>query len=127
MRDRRTNPAAGSAAFGPGDFVREYARRLGWDFGLCNLMLEGTTDVSYLRTASQHHEAATGMRLIDDEFRIFAVGNGPEGGTEGIKDKLRLLSENLKLDPVDENQRPIRVIAIFDDDAAGRGAFSQLG
>ena len=113
--------------FKPGDFVREFARRMGWgEFSLCNLMLEGTTDADLFRIANDLYRAKTGNSLIDNEFGIFAVGERGDGGTNGIRERLRTLSANLRADPIDENGRPIRVICLMDDDPAGLGAFRDL-
>jgi hypothetical protein len=39
--------------FRPGDFVREFGRRMGWgELGLCNVMVEGTTDVDFFDIAN---------------------------------------------------------------------------
>lgn len=111
----------------PGDFVREFARRMGWgEFSLCNLMLEGTTDADLFLVANELYKAETGNSLLDNEFGVFAVGERGDGGTNGIRERLRTLSANLRADPVDEKGRPIRVICLMDDDPAGIGAFRDL-
>lgn len=124
-RDRRVaTPESGKpAVFRPGDLVREFARRNGWDLGRCNLMLEGTTDVSYCQLADNHYFQQTGKRLIDEEFHVFAVGKGSAGGTEGVKENLRTLQCILQSEP---EPLQIRVVCVFDHDHAGRKAFSQL-
>jgi hypothetical protein len=109
-----------------GDYTRETARRLGWEFGRCNVMLEGTTDIAYLKMADRLYRQVSGKELLDDDFRVFAVGKLDEGGTPAILDKLRFISDAIRLDPVDEQGRPFRIVCIFDDDYAGRKAFSLL-
>jgi hypothetical protein len=129
MRKRTTSVSTEERqekVFNAGDFTREAARRQGWEFGQCNIMFEGTTDVAYLKLADQLYRQVNGRALLDDTFRVFAVGKLDEGGTPAILDKLRFISDALRLDPVDEQGRPFRVVCIFDDDYAGRKAFALL-
>ncbi|WP_397568823.1 hypothetical protein [Schlesneria sp. T3-172] len=112
--------------FRPGQLVRETARRYGWSIGLNNLMVEGTTDESYLRMANQRYVESCGLSLIGSDFHVFAVGKLGNGGTDAINEKFNNLSEQLRNDPVDGNGNRIRVVALFDDDPPGRGMFSRM-
>jgi hypothetical protein len=64
--------------------------------------------------------------LIDETLRVFAIGVGDEGGTDGMMDRLRLLAETLRIFPIEDRDRRIRVICVFDDDPKGRGAFNAM-
>lgn len=125
MRNRRVSSTLGvsSLAFAPGDLVREYGRRMGWKLVKCNVMFEGTTDVSYCRVANRHYFAETGKNLLDNEFQVFAIGERDEGGTDGIRERLRTLQSLLLSEPEDLG---MSVICIVDDDLEGRKAFADL-
>ncbi|QDT84769.1 hypothetical protein [Gimesia chilikensis] len=129
MRQRRTDTSTQHSPTlfpAPGELVKEACRRHGWEIGSNNLMLEGTTDESYFYLASKLYEADCGKKLIGDDFRIFAVGELDDGGTEAMNDKMSFLSNMLKIDPYDENGQKIRVVALFDDDNSGRNIFKKM-
>lgn len=129
MRQRRTS--ASKQATSPDEvsseqYVRAFGQRYGWELGRCNLMLEGTTDVAYFDLANRLYADNEHYNLIDEAFRVHAIGIGEEGGTDGMMDRLRLLAETLRIFPIDDPQRRVRVVCLFDDDAKGRGAFNAM-
>ena len=109
--------------FAPGDMVLEYGHRMGWSLVKCNVMFEGTTDVRYCRTASGLYLSETGKSLLDKDFQVFAIGERDEGGTDGIRERLRTLQSILLTEPEDLG---MSVICVVDDDFAGRKAFADL-
>lgn len=125
MRNRRVyvSPQTPLPSLAPGELVRIWAKRKGWDLVNCNIMFEGTTDVAYCRVADRLYYQKHKLKLLDYEFQVFAIGEGSEGGTEGIKERLRSLQEMLRDEP---EGSPIRVICVLDDDSAGRGTFNLL-
>jgi hypothetical protein len=112
--------------FRPGQLVKETARRFGWTLGLKNLMVEGTTDEAYLRLANARYRDSCGLSLIGSDFQVFAVGKLSQGGASSIKEKFNVFSSQLMNDPVDGNGNRIRVVALFDDDEAGREMFNWM-
>ncbi len=125
MRNRRVYVAPQTLlpTLAPGELVRIWAKRKGWDLVKCNVMFEGTTDVAYCRIADRLYFEKQKRMLLDSEFCVFAIGEGAEGGTEGIKERLRTLQEMLRDEP---EGSPIRVICVLDDDSAGKGTFNLL-
>lgn len=125
MRNRRVSNTLSSNRpnFAPGDLVREYGRRMGWSLVRCNVMFEGTTDVRYCRTANGLYSSETGKNLLDKDFQVFAIGERHEGGTDGIRERLRTLQSLLLSEPEDLG---MSVICVVDDDFAGRKAFADL-
>jgi hypothetical protein len=101
------------------DFFRSYGRLEGWEFRDNNLMVEGTTDVRYLEIANQRYVEESGRSLIDGSFGVIAIG---EAGDE----KLNTLWRIRRLSGQDGKERSCRVVAVLDDDAAGRDAFLHI-
>jgi hypothetical protein len=89
-------------------------------------MFEGTTDVSHLEFANNLYTRQTDLTLLDTSFRVFAIGEGEEGGTDGMLERYRLLRDTLKIFPIDDPERRIRIICVLDDDPRGRGAFNKM-
>lgn len=89
-------------------------------------MVEGTSDVAYLRLASQLYRRETGLELLGEDLSIFAAGVGDEGGTYGISERFPTLFEMASLDIDEAGRRRFRVIALLDDDNMGRVAVSGI-
>ena len=124
---RKKTSTGSQPQYAPGEFILQFGRLMGWgQLTHCNLMVEGTTDVEYFEIASDLYKESHGLALIDSDFQVFAVGKGNEGGTFGIKERLRQLSGNLRIDPVDAQGRTIKVACLMDDDHAGIGTFRLL-
>ena len=124
-RDRRVQMPGlvEQTAFAAGSMPREYAKRMGWNLAPCNLMVEGTTDERYCKLASRLHEAETGLKLIGDDFHVFAAGRGGDGGTDKIKEELRTFKSILQSEP---DPSVFKVACLFDCDQAGKKAFSEM-
>lgn len=110
----------------PVDFFRYYGRLEGWEFKDNNLMVEGTTDVRYLEIANERHIEESGRSLIDGSFGVLAIGEAEDGGTYGMKEKLNTLWRIRRLAGQDGKGSSCRVIALLDDDSAGRDAFRHI-
>jgi hypothetical protein len=111
---------------GPGSFIREFGRRLGWNVSTCNIIVEGTTDVAYFKTAARLYQKTTRLTLVGDGLSVFAIGDRDAGGTDAMLRYLPALRGLLPTDPVDHNGRPFRFIVLLDSDAAGRGMARKL-
>jgi hypothetical protein len=125
MRNRRVSTSSRDqeTGFAPGDLVREFGRRMGWNLVKCNVMFEGTTDVSYCNVANRLYFESTGKNLIDDDFQVMAIGERDQGGTDGIRDRLRTLQAVLQSEP---SELEMSVVCVVDDDHEGRKAFADL-
>jgi hypothetical protein len=108
------------------DFFRNYGRLEGWEFKDNNLMVEGTTDVSYLTIANQRYVEESGLSLIGESLGVLAIGEAEDGGTHGMMEKLNTLWRIRSLSGQDEKGSSCRVIAVLDDDPAGRDAFRHI-
>jgi hypothetical protein len=108
------------------DFFRSYGLLEGWDFKDNNLMVEGTSDVRYLEIANQRYVETSGHSLIDGSFGVLAIGEADDGGTYGMKEKLNTLWRIRKLSGQDGKGSSCRVVAVLDDDEAGRDAFQHI-
>lgn len=110
----------------PGELALEYARRKGWQLKQRNLMVEGDSDVRYFELAGNLYKKETGLSLIGSDFNIFSAGPGNLGGTVGIIDEFYTLYNNIKSD-YDQNGKVLfRVVALLDNDKAGRSCHKSL-
>lgn len=106
--------------------VSRYAERKGWNLGRRNLLVEGTSDVSYFELASRLHEEARGVPLVDQQFRIVAAGIGNAGGVRGVVNEFMKLYGLMQLDLDLPKKQRFRILPIFDDDYAGRRYFDAV-
>ena len=106
--------------------VREYAAQRGWPFTTCNVIFEGTTDIDHLLTANDRYFQANGRRLIGTDLAAFAVGQRDQGGAENLVQKLQTLRSLMLDDPADVNGELFRVLAVVDNDYAGKKALHTL-
>lgn len=126
-RNYRTSASRSASALeNHSDFFRTYGRLEGWVFKDNNVMVEGTIDVRYLEIANQRYVDAGGQSLIDGSFGPLAIGEAEEGGTYGMKEKLNTLWRIRRLAAQDGSGSLCRVIAVVDDDPAGRDAFRHI-
>ncbi|MDZ4819686.1 MAG: hypothetical protein SGJ20_12010 [Planctomycetota bacterium] len=125
-RHYRTSASAKPSRQVATDFFRTYGSLEGWQFKDNNLMVEGTTDVRYFEIANQIYVKESGHSLIDGSFGVLAIGEAEDGGTYGMKEKLNTLWRIRRLAGQDGREGMCRVIALLDDDSAGRDAFRHI-
>jgi len=106
--------------------VAAYAEHKGWRIGRRNLLVEGTTDVAYFELASSLFAVHHGQRLLDDQFRVVAAGLYGDGGVRGVIREMLSLHGRAESDSSLPKSARIRMLPVFDDDAAGRRCFDKL-
>jgi hypothetical protein len=102
------------------DPVARYAMSAGLSIRPRTVLVEGTSDVDLFEFAARLELKHTGVNLVGGDFAIVAAGQGDRGGTPGVVRELislRAVARTLLL----PNGKPrYRVIALFDNDKAGR-------
>lgn len=110
----------------PGDLARGHARKKGWELKQRNLMVEGDSDVRYFELAGNLYKDKTGLSLIGSDFNIFSAGPGNLGGTAGVINEFYTLYNIIRTD-CDQNGKVLfRVVALLDNDKAGRNCHRGL-
>ena len=112
--------------FRPGDLVKEYAGRKGWKLKRRNLMLEGDSDVNYFRLAARRYNEKKGLNIIGRDFDIFSAGTGDSGGTRGLLEEFPPLRHIIQTDLDQNGKSAFRVVALVDNDKAGRSCHKSL-
>lgn len=102
------------------------ASKRGWKLRRGNVMVEGTSDVSYFLLAADLHLRSSGMKLVGDDLSIFAAGEGDDGGTFGISERFPTLFDLAGLDLDSTGRRKYHAIALLDDDNMGRSAVAGI-
>lgn len=105
----------------PGELAKEYAKRMNWTLRSRNVMVEGESDVDYFKVANELHKENAKLDLLGDDISLFACGSGDSGGTVGMFEQLPPLLNIIKSDPDPNGKLLFRVIALIDNDRAGRG------
>ena len=113
----RTTPLAG---------CEWYASQCGWSLRTGNIMVEGTSDVSYFERCSYLYQARVGRSLVGVDLSIFAAGRGDDGGTFGVSEKFPTLFNLASLDLDTEGRRRFRTIALLDNDRRGQKAVAGI-
>ncbi len=113
-------------SYKPGDMAHEYARRNGWTVKKRNLMVEGDSDVRYFELAGRLYKEKTGLNIIGADFSIFSAGTGDSGGTRGLFEEFPTFRKIIKNDCDPNGTVPFRVVALVDNDAAGRSCYQSL-
>lgn len=103
-----------------------YASRYGWSLRAGNVMVEGTSDVSYFEHCSHLYQARHGRRLLGTDLSIFAAGHGDDGGTYGVSEKFPTLFNLASLDLDAGGRRRFRTIALLDNDRMGQKAVAGI-
>lgn len=103
-----------------------YASRYGWSLRAGNVMVEGTSDLSYFDRCSQLYQARFGRRLLGMDLSIFAAGHGDDGGTYGVSEKFPTLFNLASLDLDAGGRRRFRTIALLDNDRMGQKAVAGI-
>lgn len=106
--------------------VAAYAAQKGWRIGRRNLLVEGTLDVAYFELAASLFAKHCGQQLLDDQFRVVAAGLYGDGGVRGVIREMLSLHGRAESDSALPKSTRIRMLPVFDDDAAGRRCFNKL-
>ncbi|MDD2467978.1 MAG: hypothetical protein PHI97_28705 [Desulfobulbus sp.] len=104
----------------PGDLAIEYAKRMEWTLRPRNIMVEGDSDVRFFLLANKLYELETKHNLLGEDISLFACGYGDSGGTYGMFEQLPPLLNIIRSDPDKNGKVLFRVIALVDNDYAGR-------
>lgn len=83
-------------------------------------MVEGDADVRYLTLSDELYAGVHGLHLVGKDLAIFSAGSGDAGGTDGILEEFPTLHKVIRSDCDSNGAVLFRVIAIVDNDAAGR-------
>lgn len=102
--------------------VEMFAEQVGWRVGRCNVVVEGTTDVTLLHHAARLHLQATGVDVFGDGFAVVASGRADDGGVEGVNRRLTAARQNADVDRDATGALRYRFVGLFDNDFAGRKA-----
>jgi hypothetical protein len=106
----------------PIDPVAVYATSLGYAVRPKITLVEGTTDVALLQRAAKLESQQTGAHLIGDDLCIIPAGEGDLGGTRGVIRELLCFKGLIRSCILPNGKPKYRVIALFDNDKAGRQA-----
>lgn len=103
------------------DFVARYGLSQGWVLKPKIVLVEGTTDAEMFSLANKLSKK-DGLDLFGDHLAIIAAGIGDNGGTRGVIRELIAL-RGISRSYLTPSGSPVyRVIGLFDNDKAGRGA-----
>ena len=102
----------------PGQFEK-YADDMGWTVGTANVLVEGTSDVAYLRLARKLWLEEKGHDLFADGFAVFEAGRKGDGGVQGVVRQLQTLRQLADRD-VSNRMANRRIVGLFDNDRAGQ-------
>ncbi|MFZ4166943.1 hypothetical protein [Brevundimonas sp. NPDC058933] len=105
--------------------VELLAQSLGWQVRKANCIVEGTSDVFYFKHAARLYRERHDVDLLGDDFAVLPAGRGEEGGVDGINDRFRMAKQLADLDLRHDGSRQYRFIGLFDNDDAGRKAFTR--
>ncbi|WP_425087001.1 hypothetical protein [Stappia sp.] len=99
--------------------VETYANGKGWDVGTANVLVEGTSDVRYLRLARDLWQRKSNYDLFDSGFAVFEAGLKDDGGVQGVVRELQTLRQMASQDAANLMTER-RFVGVFDNDDAGR-------
>lgn len=103
--------------------VEQYAATAGWSLARNNIIVEGTSDVTFLTRASELHALHKGRPILDKDFAIVAAGRGDDGGVDGVNRRLNFFRQLADGDRDEKGALRHHFFGLFDRDAAGKGAF----
>jgi hypothetical protein len=112
--------------FQPGDHVRWFADKFGWQLARRTVLVEGETDVKYFHLASHLYHEANGRHLLSEEFGVVSTGFGDAGGTDGIVERFPAFRQIISLDCSATGKQLFRAVALVDGDAEGHKACDYL-
>ena len=99
--------------------VERYANGKGWHVGTANVLVEGTSDVLYLRLARELWQRESKHDLFDSGFAVFEAGLKDDGGVQGVVRELQALRQMASQDTA-SLMTDRKFVGLFDNDPAGR-------
>ncbi|WP_065332134.1 hypothetical protein [Tritonibacter mobilis] len=99
--------------------VERYANGKGWNVGTANVLVEGTSDVRYLRLARDLWQRESHHDLFDSGFAVFEAGLKDDGGVQGVVRELQTLRQMASQDATNLMTER-KFVGLFDNDHAGR-------
>jgi hypothetical protein len=99
--------------------VERYANGKGWNVGTANVLVEGTSDVRYLRLARDLWQRESNHDLFDSGFAVFEAGLTDDGGVQGVVRELQTLRQMASQDAA-SLMTERNFVGLFDNDHAGR-------
>jgi hypothetical protein len=99
--------------------VERYANAKGWNVGTANVLVEGTSDVLYLRLARDIWQRESNHNLFDSGFAVFEAGLKDDGGVQGVVRELQTLRQMASQDAA-SLMTERKFVGLFDNDDAGR-------
>lgn len=99
--------------------VDRYANGKGWNIGTANVLVEGTSDVRYLRLARDLWQRESSHDLFDSGFTVFEAGLKDDGGVQGVVRELQTLRQMASQDAANLMTER-KFVGLFDNDDAGR-------
>ena len=99
--------------------VERYAKEKGWNVGTANVLVEGTSDVHYLRLARDLWQRESSHDLFDSGFAVFEAGLKDDGGVQGVVRELQALRQMASQDTASLMTNR-KFVGLFDNDDAGR-------
>ena len=105
--------------------VELWALQIGWNIDKCNVIVEGTSDVSFLHRARDLWLAENSCDIFGDGFAVVAAGNREDGGVDGVKRRFNAVRQLAEVDVDANGDRRYRFIGLLDNDHAGRRALHQ--
>ena len=103
-----------------------YAKGMGWKVGLCNVLVEGTSDTGLFLKAVEMHKKATGEDLLRDGLMIVCSGQQERGGARGVVNALTVMRALARQVLTPRGIQKYRFVGLVDDDEAGRRAIKGL-
>jgi hypothetical protein len=102
--------------------VEGFAATLGWNIRECNVIVEGTSDVTLFWLAAALHHERHNIAILGDRIAILAAGKGNDGGVDGVNRRLNAARQIADADRGPDGALRYRFIGLYDNDRAGRRA-----
>jgi hypothetical protein len=104
--------------------VETYAATLGWTICECNVLVEGTTDVTLMWLAAALYFEKHNIPILGDKLAILPAGKGNDGGVDGLNRRLNAARQMADADRGPDGSLRFRFIGLYDNDRAGRRGVS---
>lgn len=102
--------------------VQQVAAQLQWRIAKNTVVVEGTSDVTFLEHAASLYERAQGGNIFDSDFAVVAAGFRDDGGVDGVNRRLNMMRQLADADRDGSGAIIYRFIGLLDNDRAGRNA-----